>query len=69
MDVRIVFRGFGDRSEERICIHDKKKIMDILHELGIPVSPVIVVKDGKVIPEDMEVEEGSYTVISVVSGG
>ncbi|MGC8547173.1 MAG: hypothetical protein ACP5MU_05930 [Thermoplasmata archaeon] len=48
----------------------KKKGIDIIRELGLSIDSTIIIKDGKPLPEDEIIEDGSsITIIKSFSGG
>lgn len=53
-----------------IDIEDKKRIKDLLEDLGISVSSVIITKNDQVtLEDDFVLNDDKIKVLSVVSGG
>ena len=51
-------------------VNDGAILLDTLLENRIHPDTVIVLKDGRPVPEDMKVEDGDvFTVVKVASGG
>ncbi|MGC8645071.1 MAG: MoaD/ThiS family protein [Thermoplasmata archaeon] len=62
-----VVRIMGEKVERKV---DGKNASDILHYMGINANSVIVLRDGRPIPEDEELsDEDEITVIRSFSGG
>lgn len=56
--------------EEKEIVFHGETVGDLLKELGIPISEVVVVKNDEVVTEDEKIEEGDFIkIIDVVSGG
>jgi len=48
----------------------RKKGIEIIRELGFSIDSTIIIKDGKPLPEDEIIEDGSQiTIIKSFSGG
>jgi len=56
--------------QEKEIEFEGKTVKDLLDFLGLPSSEHVIIKNGKVVSEDEEIEEGDYIkIIDVVSGG
>jgi sulfur carrier protein ThiS len=71
MEVKVKIRA--DKEEERIInISAVDTYENLLEKLGINPVEVLVLRDGKPIPEDEKVcaqNKGKITIIRIVSGG
>lgn len=57
-------------SEKQEFFHGKRNGIEILKELGISVNSAIIIRNGKPIPEDEDLnEDDELTVIKSFSGG
>lgn len=43
--------------------------LEVIKRLGLKEEEVLLLKDGKLIPPDVPLEEGEIKVIPVISGG
>ncbi len=55
--------------DKRFTFQRKITGFEILKALGLREEEVLLVKDGKLLPMDLPVEEGEIRVIPVISGG
>jgi|YelNatPaOPRAMG01_1025707.scaffolds.fasta_scaffold01711_11 sulfur carrier protein len=63
----VTVRIIGEKDERKV---EGKNPMQILHSIGINTNSVIILRNGKPIPEDEDIEEGDeITVIRSFSGG
>ncbi len=68
MDVKV--KIVSDETEERsIEATEGDTYEHVLKQLGVNPVEVLVLRNGKPVPEDEEVAEGEITIIRIVSGG
>jgi len=66
---RVLVDKFGRESIEA-CVEEGSTVRDLLGQLGLRASEVVVAVDGEVVAEDEPLKPGSRVKIhSVVSGG
>ena len=68
MDV-IVKIVAGETEERSIEVSQADTYEHVLKQLGVNPVEVLVLRNGKPVPEDEEVAEGEITIIRIVSGG
>ncbi|NQE46572.1 Small archaeal modifier protein 2 [ANME-1 cluster archaeon GoMg2] len=68
MDVKV--KIVADKTEERIIEAAEDDTYEcVLAKLGVNPVEVLVLRNGRPVPEDEEVAEGEITIIRIVSGG
>ena len=66
MKVRIV----ADEIEEKdIEVSQEGTYEEVLEKLGVNPVEVVVLRNGKPVPEDEKVDKGEISIIRIVSGG
>ncbi|MFZ2071703.1 MAG: MoaD/ThiS family protein [Halobacteriota archaeon] len=66
LKVRII----ADQREERIIeVSQADTYEDVLKREGLNPVEVVVLRNGKPVPEDETVDKGEITIIRIVSGG
>ncbi|HIP90256.1 MAG TPA: MoaD/ThiS family protein [Candidatus Nanopusillus sp.] len=67
MRIKIFYEREGKEKEIEF---NGKTVRDLLNYLGLDWSRHVVIKNGEIVTEDEEIEEGDYIkILDVVSGG
>ena len=64
-------RVYNEKEEKEYEMDfDGKTVLDLLNKLGLNPERYVVVKNGEVVAEDAEINDGDYIkILDVVSGG